>query len=100
VTLECVVDLPDAGLAGPVSITIDEGAPMGGLDVRLGTMELDESRARWTGGLEVTVAPNGMAMGDAVLVGENDADGLVLRAHIVSADGLRWGLLGWMEAAR
>lgn len=100
VLLECATDLPDPQLAGRVRIALEEGAPVGGFSARGGTMEIDALGASWSGALEVTVAPNRMAIGDAALTGHGSAGGQVLLVHAISTDGLSWGLLGWIETAR
>lgn len=98
VTLECVAELPDSRLAGDALIALGAAADLGGVAVRPGTVELDAEGATWRGTLEVTTAPNGVSAGDAVLEGSGGAAGIVLRLHLLSANGTEWGLLGWVEA--
>ena len=97
-TLECRTALPDPRLSGDARITLGAAVDMGGIAVRPGTMELDAADATWSGTLEVTTAPNGISVGDAVLEGSGGAAGIVLRLHLLSAGGSEWGLLGWVEA--
>jgi hypothetical protein len=61
---------------------------------------LDGSGARWTGSVAVTAAPNGVAMADAVMTGDGDAVGYVIRFRFLTDDGQDWGLLGWIEESR
>ncbi len=96
VTLECVADLSDSRLAGDALITLGPATP--GSFARSGSMQLDASGASWAGDVETLSAPTGMVTGGAVLVGEGAAAGLVQRVRLLSADGLDWGLLGWVEA--
>lgn len=94
VELECVSQLPDGRLAGNVVVTL--GGPsedLGGI-VRSGSMELSGDGARWTGIVQITTAPNEAAFGDGRLHGSGAADGQVLYLHVMSGDGLTWGVLG------
>jgi hypothetical protein len=98
VTLECVAELPDSRLAGDALITLGTASPRGGIAMRPGTMEVDAAGATWRGAIGFTTAANGVSVGDAVLTGSGAAAGIVLRLHLLSADGIEWGLLGWVEA--
>jgi hypothetical protein len=91
--LDCRSELADPRLAGTVRISLDELPQAGTGVIRPGAMELRAGGASWTGGLQVTAAPNGLAIGDAVLVGDGTADGVVLHLHLLSTDGLAWGVL-------
>ncbi len=97
--LDCRSELADPRLAGTVRISVDELPQAGTGVIRPGAMELRAGGATWTGGLQVTTAPNGLAIGDAVLEGDGTADGVVLHLHLLSTDGLAWGVLATTSEA-
>jgi hypothetical protein len=98
--LDCRSELADPRLAGTVRISVDELPQAGTGVVRPGAMELRAGGASWTGGLQVTTAANGLAIGDAVLEGDGTADGVVLHLHLLSTDGLAWGVLATTSEAK
>jgi hypothetical protein len=98
--LECTSALPDPRLAGIVRITLDATTAAGDPIVRTGSIHLDGDGAGWAGFLEMMTAPSGMTSAEAVLAGTGAADGLVLQLHLVSTDGLEWGLLASVASDR
>jgi hypothetical protein len=99
VVLECSTKVQDARLVGTARIVI--GAPTATIqsERRQSTVELRADDATWRGDLELMVNGNGTAAGDALLIGEGGAAGLLGRLHFVTADGVTWGVVGSMSSA-
>jgi hypothetical protein len=100
VVLDCSTELQDARLAGAARFEI--GAPTAQIALvrRHATVELRAADAIWRGDLELMVSVNGTAAGDTVLIGLGTADGLITRLHLVSADGVTWGVVGEMSSTQ
>jgi hypothetical protein len=94
VVLDCVLAMPDTRLAGNVQISLGAPSTAAGGISRFGSIALSGNGARWTGTIQVTAAPNEAAFGDGRLHGSDAADGQVLYLHLMSGDGLTWGVLG------
>ncbi len=95
VELDCTLDLAGARVAGAARIKLDAAIALGAITSRVGTIDVD---GRWAGGLTVKTAPNGVAVGVAVLVGQAGPDGETIRMRLLSTDGMHWGLLGSQSA--
>lgn len=92
-TLDCTSELPDPRLAGTVRITLDSPAQPGETPTRTGSMEMRAGSATWAGRVRFTTAPNGMTVGGAVLGGHGTVEDIVIDIHLMSGDGLDWGVL-------
>lgn len=99
VSLDCEVDLADARAGGPTHITLGAAASAGDLRVRSGRIDIRTERGGWSAALRSLEANNGVAVADLTLDGWGGCAGLVLHLHVVTADGLQWGLFGEMESA-
>lgn len=93
VTLDCTSELPDPRLAGTVRITLDSPAEPGETPTRTGSMEMHAGNATWVGRVRCTTAPSGMTVGGAVLGGHGSVEDFVIDIHLMSGDGLVWGVL-------
>lgn len=99
VSLDCVLELADPHLAGPLRIVAGPATDAGGYAIRTGSLALRGSDATWTGALLLEVGENGLASGSARLVGDNGGEGVILDVRLVSADGVDWGLLATVVPA-
>jgi hypothetical protein len=99
VAVDCILELADPRLAGPLRIVAGPATDAGGYAVRTGTLELRGSDATWTGALLLQVGRNGLASGTARLGGDGAAEGCVLDVRLVSADGVDWGVLATVVPA-
>jgi hypothetical protein len=93
VALDCVVDLADPRLAGPLNLVAGPATDVPGYAVRTGSLELRGSDATWAGALLLEIGQNGFATGSARLAGAGAADGVVLDVELLSIDGVEWGVL-------
>jgi hypothetical protein len=96
--LDCRVDLSNDQLDGTVRISLDV-MTQDGVVTDTGTIELHARSTTWVGNLSLTIARNGLANGDATVVGEWDYRGVAIDLHLITADGLNWGVIGTTRAA-
>jgi hypothetical protein len=93
VALECAIELADPRLAGSMRLVAGPATDAGRFDVRSGSLEIRAGDAAWAGTVGLRIGPNGLVVADAHLTGDGTAEGLDVDLHLVSADGLRWGVL-------
>jgi hypothetical protein len=99
VVLDCSMEVQDARLAGAARLEIGAPTAQIALERRHAIVELVAADAIWRGDLELMVSVNGTTAGDMVLIGRGAADGLIARLHLVSADGVTWGVVGEMSSS-
>jgi hypothetical protein len=96
VVLRCSSGLADSRLAGPVRLAVDPATA--GARGRTGSIELEGSGGRWQGRLLLETSPDGMVVADASLTAGDASAGYLLQLHLISPDGLEWGVIGSVHA--
>ena len=98
--LDCTTELADERATGAASLVLEP--PAGGASpwFRSGSMKLRTRAMVWLGSVALQAAPNGVAVSDVELEGYGAGPvPLVLRLHLVTTDGVRWGLSGMIRVA-
>lgn len=90
--LECQGQLPELDGRVDIRIILDRRTESIGLPAWSGTIEATGPGGEWTGEIAALASWNGLVTGDATLRSSGRDE--VTRLHLMSDDGLAWGLLG------
>jgi hypothetical protein len=98
-TLDCTLDTNDRQTTGRVHGAL--AAVPGATEPRAwsGQARVETAEGTWTGVLLVRAGPNGVGSGDVELTRFADTTSRI-DLHLITADGMRWGVLGTRTTSR
>lgn len=100
VTLACTMDVGALGGTAAARLDLEPIEGIDSLGQWAGSIRVGPAGTGWTGRIVLFVAPVGIIAGDARLAGEGPQAGRTTGLHLLSDDGLTWGVVGSAVADR